>query len=206
MTDLLHQRGSTEFPRAFVAPDADFGSWDGIKPYFEKLRAWDITDRNEAGKWLLALSELQAAIGEEHTVRYIQMTCHTDDPELEKGYLFYLQEILPRTEPEFFELSRKYLASPAREELPRDRYFVYDRARKNEVEIFREENVPIHTEDDVLAQQYQKVFGEMTVEFDGREQTLPQMHRYLEETDRDRRREAWLGIARRVIRDRDRVE
>ncbi|MGC9328373.1 MAG: M3 family oligoendopeptidase, partial [Candidatus Hinthialibacter sp.] len=51
-------------------------------------------------------------------------------------------------------------------------------------------------------QAYQKLCGAMTVEFDGREQTMPQMAKYQEETDRARRREAWELTANRRLQDR----
>ena len=43
------------------------------------------------------------------------------------------------------------------------------------------ENVPLETEEAVLGQQYQKLSGSLTVNFRGKEQTLVQMARHLEE-------------------------
>ena len=62
------------------------------------------------------------------------------------------------------------------------------------VELFREENIPLQTEETKLDQQYEEVSGGMTVDFEGKERTLPQMARYLEETDRPTREAAWRGI------------
>jgi hypothetical protein len=47
--------------------------------------------------------------------------------------------------------------SPARDSLPRPRYFVYDRSTVNQVEIFREENIPLITETIKLSQKYQVI-------------------------------------------------
>ncbi|MBX7243992.1 MAG: M3 family oligoendopeptidase [Candidatus Sumerlaeaceae bacterium] len=195
-----------EFPRQFLPETANLTAWEAIQPHYEELRGRSIDTRADLEKWLLDLSELQAAISEEYTRRYIAMTCHTDDPALEKAYLDYLENVLPKTQVEMFEINRKFLSSPACAELPQDRYHVYERACRNEVDIFREENVALKTEDDILAQSYQKIYGEMMVEFDGREQTMPQMARYQEETDRGLRERAWLAATRRQLADRGRIE
>jgi oligoendopeptidase F len=203
---MEHHLQHREFPRQFVPQDIDLGDWQQISTQFARLRERDIAAAVDLERWLLDLSELQAAIGEEYTIRYIRMTCHTDDPALERAYLDYVEHIMPKCEPEYFELSRKYLASPGRAALARERYFVYDRARETEVAIFREENIALQTEDEVLAQQYQKACGEQTVDFDGREQTLPQLARYLEETERDTRRAAWTAVTARQLADRGAME
>jgi oligoendopeptidase F len=206
MTELAAHRTHTEFPRHFVDANADLGDWPTLEQYFDQLQQRDISERASLEKWLDDLSELSAAIAEEGTARYIAMTCHTDDPALEQAYLQFVQEISPKVEPRQFELSKKYLGSPARKQLPKERFFVFDRARENEVKLFREENIPLQTQDDLLRQQYQKICGEQMVEFEGREQTLPQLSKYLEETDREKRRAAWTASVRRQLQDRVKVE
>lgn len=199
-------RKEREFQRSFLPEDADLGQWETIAPYFEALLKRSLDSVAELERWLLDQSELLAAIEEEAAVRYIRMTCHTDDPACEAAYLHYVEHVLPEVERARFALNRHYVASSARGELPRERYFVYDRARRNEVELFREENVAHKTEDEKLSQRYQKIYGEMTAEFQGREQTLPQLSRYLEETDRGVRRDAWCAATARQLRDREEIE
>lgn len=195
-----------EFPRRFLAEDLDLGSWDALTPYFQQLREENIETRAELEAWMLKLSELGAAIGQESSLRYIRMTCNTEDPSLEQAYLHYVQEILPRSEPEFFALSEKLLSSPAVAELPRERYEVYLRNHRNHVELYREENIDLQTEDETLSQQYQKACGEQTAEFDGQERTIPQIMKFVEEPDRDLRRRAWVAATGRLLEDREKLE
>lgn len=197
---------SKEFPRQFLAADLDLGSWQSLQPYFEKLRNEPVGKVEQLEHWLLRLSELSAAIGQESSLRYIRMTCDTENPELEADYLHYVQDVLPRSEPWFFELSKKFLDSAAIAELPADRYEVFIRSRRNEVELYREENIPLQTEDETLSQQYQKACGEQTVEFEGQERTIPQLTKHLEETDRERRRAAWNAAVSRQLADREKME
>jgi oligoendopeptidase F len=95
---------------------------------------------------------------------------------------------------------------PARTSLSPDRYGVLDRDMKVHVELFRPENVPLETEDAKLSQQYQKLSGSLTVQFRGEEKTLVQMGRYLEETDRGLRQEAWESVANRRLEEREKFE
>ena len=74
------------------------------------------------------------------------------------------------------------------------------------MELFRQENVPLETEEARLGQQYQKLSGSLTVPFRGEERTLAQMGRYLEEPDRPLRQEAWELTANRRLREAERFE
>ena len=61
----------------------------------------------------------------------------------------------------------------------------------NEVELFRPQNVPLETEEEVLQQQYQKICGTMTVTYRETEYTLQQLAPFLLENDRAVRQEVW---------------
>jgi oligoendopeptidase F len=98
------------------------------------------------------------------------------------------------------------LNQPARAHLPKQRYEVFDKHTQVHVELFREENVPLETEEAKLSQQYQKLSGSLTVNFRGEEKTLVQMGRYLEEPDRALREEAWTLVAERRLREAEKFE
>lgn len=202
----MNQTALKEFPRTFVPENADLGDWEQIEPLFNDLVEREIQGRDDLEKWLHDRGELGSCISEERARRYIAMTCNTEDSEIEKSYLHFIENIEPKTKPYWHKLNEKYVQTPHRSLLPKERYAVLDRATVAEIEIFRDENIPLQTEDKKLSQRYQKICAGMTVEFDGREQTLPQMAKYLEETDRDRRREAWEKISRRRLQDRQEID
>ncbi len=194
------------YPRRFVPAAADMGDWSQIEPLFVELEQRPLETAGQLEQWLLDISELSACISEESTKRHVAMTCATDDPEREKAFLYFVEEITPRCKPRWQRLRERYVASPARARLPRPRYTVFDRSTVAAVEIFREENVPLQVEEDKLDQQYQKVCGAMTVEFDGKEQTLQQMARYLREPDRSLRQRAWELTVERRLKDREVID
>lgn len=194
------------FPRTFVPPDADLGNWDHIEPLFQQLLDRDLSSPADLEAWLLDDSELMACISEERSERYIAMTCNTADEDKEKAYLHFLENIAPRAKPYVHKLNEKYVASEHRAALDTQRYGVLDREIEAEISIFREENISPQTEVAKLAQQYQKVTGAMTVQYEGEERTLPMMAKYLEEPDRKVRQEAWELVAARRLQDRDEMD
>jgi oligoendopeptidase F len=194
------------YPRKFVPAQADMGDWAQIEPLFGLLddELIDTPERMEA--WLVRQSELMACLNEEQNHRYVQMTCQTDDAEREKAYLHFIEEISPKCKPRWHQLNERYVQAATHEELPSERYSVLDRSTRAAVELFREENVPLQTEDARLDQQHQKITAAMTVQHDGKEQTLQQMARYLEQPDRNVRQQAWELTAARRMQDRDELD
>ncbi len=195
-------------PRRFVPTEIDFGNWEQIAPLFDKLSsaADQCVTPPDLETWLLNWSEVSAALDEESSKRYIAMTCHTDNSEAEKAYLHFVEHIEPQTKPKQFELARKFVGHPLRQKLPEQRYGVFIRDTRVHVELFRPENVPLETDEAKLAQQYQKLSGSLTVQYDGKEQTLPQMAKYLEETNRTVREETWKLSANRRLQEADKFE
>jgi oligoendopeptidase F len=195
-------------PRKFVPEKIDLGDWPQIAPLFDQLerRAAEATSAIALENFLLDWSELNAALDEESSRRYIAMTCHTDNADAEKAYLHFVEHVEPQLKPRQFALEKIYVAHPLHEKLPHDRFFIFNRDVKNHVELFRPENVALETEEAKLSQQYQKLIGAQTVNFRGEEKTLVQMGRYLEEPDRPLRQKTWELVAKRRLQDADKCE
>ena len=85
--------------------------------------------------------------------------------------------------------------------LDANRYGVLLRAMGQEVKLFRAENVALQTQATKLDQSYSEISGAMVVNFDGEEKTLPQMARYLEDSDRAKREASWRAVAERRQQD-----
>ncbi len=195
-----------EFPRKFVPAKMDLGDWASVEPLFNELQNRKITSTADLEKWLKDLGELEDVLDEEGSIRYVRMTCKTDDPEIEKKFLEYLEHISEPSKPKSFALLKKYWDCPFRSSLSKEDYTLFNRSVENQLALYREENIPLETELEKLSQQYQKLSGSMTVHYDGREQTLQQMGRYLESTDRKVREEAWSLTAERRLKEKNTFE
>lgn len=195
-------------PRRVVPAQLDLGDWSQVAPLFDQLeaRAPQCQFVAELERWLVDWSELGAALDEESSRRYIAMTCHTEDAEAEKAYLHFVEHIEPQLKPRQFKLETLLVAHPQRAHLPAPRYDVFLRDVRNHVELFREENIALETEEAKVGQQYQKLAGSLTVQFRGEEKTLIQMGKYLEEPDRPLRQEVWELVAKRRLLEREKFE
>ncbi len=195
-------------PRTFVPLNLDLGDWSQIAPLFDQLetRAAQAATPAALEQWLLDWSELNAALDEEAARRNIAMTCHTDNADAEKAYLFFVEHVEPQLKPRQFALEQLYVAHPQRAALAAARFAVFDRDVTNHVALFRPENIPLETEEARLGQQFQKLSGSLMVTFRGEEKTLVQMGRYQEEPDRTLRQEAWTTVASRRLQEADKFD
>ena len=179
---------------------------DELKKFFDQLDSRKIGSASEMEKWLWDESEFASALSEEQAFRYIRMSCQTDDPEREKAYLFFVENVEPQIKLGFAELDKKYVDSPARKSLERDKYSVLDRKRENSIALFRKENVELEKEEAKLWQRYEKIVGGMTVMYDGQERTMQQLGRYQEEPARKVREETWLLGEKRRRKDHREID
>ncbi len=185
----------------FVPAALDATRWDQIEPLIKALQARAVRTPGELERWLLDRSDLEAACSEARANLYIAMTCATDDAAKSKAYSDYIQEIPPRLTPAFFELDKRQVELDAQLKPDPARYAVLMRSTRADVDLFRPENVPLDTQLALLGQKFEELVGAMTVVFEGREQTLPQMARYQELTDRAVRESAWRVVAERRLKD-----
>jgi oligoendopeptidase F len=192
--------------RGFVPENADLTDVGTVVGLYERLEKQSINSAQELEQWLLERSELEAALSQAGSILYIRMTCQTDDPKRAESYTRFVQTIPPAVKPVNDRLNHKYVQARGLFALDPKRYQVYDRAVKTDIELFFDKNVPLQTEVDLLSQEYQTISGAMTVMFEGNEQTLPQMGKYLLETDRPLRERAWRATAERRLKDKDKLE
>lgn len=184
----------TIIQRRFLPNKIKVTAWEVLEPYFNQLLERSINSKSDLENWLKDRSELEAFVSEDLAWRYVRMTCNTENKELEQAYLFFVTEIEPKISPITDQLNRKLIASNFLSELDHDTYFIYLRGVKKEIEIFREENVPIMAEIATESQKYGSIVGSMMVEMDGKELTLQQAANYLKNPDRSKREEAFHKI------------
>jgi oligoendopeptidase F len=196
-------------PRRFLpAADLNAGDWSQVAPLFDRLesRAPQCATAADLEAWLVDWSELGAALGDESARRFIAMTCHTDDAEARQGYIDFVEQVLPQVETRQFLLAQLFRNHPLRPALQQQRYEVFDRATAATVELFREENLALETEEAKLAQNFDEIAGAMRVQFRGEERTLQEIWKFLQEPDRPTRKKAWELSCNRALADADKLD
>lgn len=198
--------------RKFVPASLDLSNsataFDKLLPLYDSLHFRDIRSKHDLQQWLLDFSELTAVVDEHGARLYIAKTCHTDDKAIEARFMNFVELVEPRIKPHFFRLQKQFLECPHRAALEASdpKYVNLTKKWRADVELFREENVPLETEVTKTVSEYDKISGAQSVQIDGKEFTLPQTSRFLEETDRALRERAWRAVAERRLQDRAKLD
>ncbi len=178
---------------------SDFQNWDWarIEPYFKDLEARDLTAASVVD-WLTDWAKITQLVDETHSRLYVGTTVDTTDEATEQRFVAYLENIMQPVSVAAQTLKEKLIASGLE---PRG-YTIQLRDMRAEAELFREENVPLFTQESKLGTEYDKVVAAQSVEWDGQERTVSQMKPVYLEADRDRRERAWRLVAERQLADR----
>ncbi len=187
--------------RKFVPENLIIDSWDKIKLLFDNLVEREISSASELEKWMLDQSELSAVLEEDMAWRYIKMNIDTTDKELGDRFSFWIKEISPNTAPYSHKLNVKLLESPFLKELDQEKYRIYLRSVKKQIEIFREENIPLFTIMEEKQQEYGAISAKMSIEVDGEKMTMQKAAQLLKNTDRVKREEVYNKISTRRLQD-----
>ncbi|MBI4865143.1 MAG: M3 family oligoendopeptidase, partial [Candidatus Riflebacteria bacterium] len=192
--------------RRWLPQDLTADSWEKVAPFFDDLEGREVDTPETLEKWLLDSNELAMALTQEGTGRHVRTTLDTEDPEIATAWRHFAEEVSPKTSPRWHALERKYLASPARKELDRNRWRVYDRDAESGHALFREENIPLGVELSRLDQEYNRLRGAMTASLDGREHTAIQLGQLQESPDRGLRERAWRALWNLYLESEERFE
>lgn len=193
--------------RKFLAEDFKVSSWEQIKPLFDDLLSRDISGVDDLKKWFLDRSELESVLSEDLAWRYINMTCYTENEQYRARYQEFIETIQPQIAPVADQLNKKAAASPWLEVLSKQEgYDLMIRNLRKEIEIFREQNVPLFTEMSTESQKFAQINGAMSVEIDGKELTLQQASVLLQSTDRNKREDVYKKIVDRRLVDKDKLD
>jgi len=193
--------------RKFLSEDFTITTWDALKPHFENLLERKFESASDLKKWFSDRSELESVVAEDLAWRYIHMTCYTENEVYRKDYQYFIENIQPEIAPVADSLNKKAADSPLLASLSTlEGYDIMIRSLKKEIQIFREENVPLYTEINTESQKFGQLNGAMTVEMHEHEITLQQASVYLMSTDRMVREEVYHKITDRRLKDKDTLD
>lgn len=174
--------------------------WNDYKPYFDNLLNQNI-DKTNINIWMKYWSDFSELIGEVGTEVYVATTVDTTDKEAKNRFNTFLEDVSENASSKNQMLRKKLLDSGC---VP-DNFKIPLRTIKSEVELFREDNLPLMTKDSKLSKEYDAIIGAQTVEWEDKEITITQLGPVLLETDRKRREKAWRLAAERRLNDREKI-
>jgi oligoendopeptidase F len=171
--------------------------WAEIEPFYIELQARNI-HASSVDQWLIDWSRVSEHVAELYWRLYAATTINTADSEAEALYKNYFDNLYPHAQTAEQHLKEKLLASglePAGFEMPL-------RNMRAEAALFRAENLPLIAEENKLNNDFDRLIGSRTVQWDGADVTLQQLDPIFYEADRSRREQAWMLSAERRLVDR----
>ncbi len=184
----------------FIPEDFDASSWENIEPYVDDLIQRNLSCSSCLEKLISDSSNLAEHISETGALLYIGMTCDTENETKKNDFLNFVENVRPKLSKFSDKLNRRIAEHPSVGNLP-DRYDLMIRGIKSDIDIFREENIPLGVEQTKLVTKAQGITGGMTVEFEGEERTFPEMKAFLESNNRSMREKAWKSMVSRWMND-----
>lgn len=176
--------------------------WATVQPHVDALLAVPI-DAASADDWLRQWSGLASVLAETGAQIYREVTENTADTVAEQRFEHFVGQIEPQARVAEQALKQKLLAVPGYQ--PAEDAALLLRRFRTETEVFRAENVAVESKLALLGNQYNKIVGGMSVEWQGEELTLPQANSRLQEPDRTAREAIWRRIMQRYLADRDAI-
>ncbi len=149
--------------------------------------------------WLADWTRLDDRVSETFTRLYLAMARDTTDEAAEKRFNEFLESVYPAAQTADQALKKKLLASglePAGFAIPL-------RNIRGEVELYREENLPLLVEERKLSAEFDKIIGAQTVIWEGDEITVEQLKPIYQDVDRAVRERAWRMEMDRRLEDRE---
>lgn len=193
-------------PHVFTPSDRSAGDLDTLKPLYESLAAMPIDTKAGLDSFLKAWNEFEAWIGEHVRLAQLATQVDTKDEVAQEHWMHLVANILPVLSQWDDFLGKRLLASEALGQIEKTPYQPYVRQVKRGVELFREKNIPLHTRESELENDYNKISGAWLTEFRGGSHTRSGMMQYLVSPDRETRSEAWTALAQTTQKDADALD
>ncbi|PJF21903.1 MAG: M3 family oligoendopeptidase [Phototrophicales bacterium] len=175
-------------------------TWDDIQPYFEELESRELTEET-LNQWMADWSNLGALLWENFARAQVATTQNTADEQAEA----YLKNLYATVFPKMSEANNRLNKKLVESGLKPDNFDVPLKKMQADIELFREENIPLQVREQALGMEYAKITGAQTVQWDGEELTLEQLKKVFQDQDRTKREQAWRLMMTRWLQDREAI-
>ncbi len=164
---------------------------EAVKERYQTLVTRKPADTKELMTIMEEAAELHKALEDEMSWRYVRMTIHADDESHADAYNQFYSEVYAATETARFDLERLFYDSAFRSSLDPAKYAHLEKIIANNIELYREDNIPLKVQESELANKYGAIMGGLSAEFDGKECTMAKLNAILKDPDRPKREAAW---------------
>ncbi|HAV78599.1 MAG TPA: M3 family oligoendopeptidase [Anaerolineae bacterium] len=171
-------------------------TWVEIEPYYKELKDRPLTEEN-VNAWLKDWSDLSRHVSEINWRLEVLTTVDTSNKKSEEALKKFFDKIFPNMQKGENDLKKKLLESG----LEPKGFEIALRNMRAEADLFRDENLPIISEEQKICLDYDKIAGAQTVLWEGEERTIMQMSPLQLENDRAIREKAFKLVIERQFAD-----
>ena len=164
--------------------------WTTIQPHVDALLAAELTPAT-ADAWLQQWSDLASVLYETQAQINRTVTENTADEEADRQFLVFVAQIMPQARVAEQALRDRLLALQARGYTPDPDTVELLRRFRAEADIYRAENVPILSDLMKLGNQFDKIMGGLSIEWNGVIETIPEARLHWQSRDRVEREKSW---------------
>ena len=176
-------------------------SWQDYAPHYREILAQDLS-ASSISAWMTDWTRLRRTWYEAQQRLYVANTIDTASAEAETLLNRFLDEVYPQVQAADQQVKEKLLASG----LEPPGYSVPLRYLRAEAALFRQENLPLLSEELKLSHEYEGIVGAQTVLWNGAELTLSQLSLVYLDSDRTARERAWMLASARWLEDRQAID
>ncbi|ADI00024.1 M3 family oligoendopeptidase [Salisediminibacterium selenitireducens] len=177
----------------FYQETLPFDHPEDIEQQLIRLLTRDIDSAADLEQWLKDQTVLYDQLEEGMTGHYIDFQCQSDSEEARKTFEHDQTIIEPLLKKYEAELDRKFLDSPFVKDLNSTDYERFIKTKENARALFRPENIALEVDENKLATDYFEHTGGLMVSWNGEELTLSELAVYLQDDNRDTRKDAFLA-------------
>jgi len=177
-----------------------------LKKWIEELENKTPKTVSELEEFINKVDELCSKMSDIGSELYIKMTCDISDTKIRDDYTYFEENIVAYYSPKDFNFKKIISESPAFDEWAKthgETGVLFKSLLIKDKEMFREENVPLHTKESSLGVEYRSIIGSTIINFNGEEKTLPEMEVFLEDSDRQVRESAWRASNNKILEHKE---
>jgi oligoendopeptidase F len=168
--------------------------WSDVSPLADALIAREIHSSQDFAQWLHDWNDFESALEEQGTWRYIRMSQDSIDPVHTESYNAWIEHF---SEPQKIlrqQLQEKLLACPFHPDGHAAQAFaLLKRRMANSNALYREENLPLLTEEETTRNMSAQLRSGLSVTIDGETMTLEKASALQDRPDRSLREKGWRG-------------
>lgn len=172
----------------------DLADASKVEAELQSLINRSIDSVTDLEKWLKDEFNLGQRIEEVFVGHMVDFYRDTTNEEKKQRHLQDQAVIQPMLLKYQAELDRKFTENPHTKDLDEKKYGIMRKVRATNLELFREENVPLIVREQEIVTRYNELIGGLMVEWEGGTKPLPDVQALLDSPNQSIRERAWKAI------------